>query len=155
MRLVGYRTTEGSWIGRLDGESKLVPLGRLEQFWDDPAQAILRPSGDVLDVEELTLVPPVPPVARILCVGLNYADHVAEGTFQREENHAPSVWESRSFAPLAFQGSPIGSRFTMRSSCQNANPRLSSAKGPTFGMPRYRRFVPFIWMTVSPSSYCG
>jgi 2-keto-4-pentenoate hydratase/2-oxohepta-3-ene-1,7-dioic acid hydratase in catechol pathway len=83
MKLVGYRTPEGDGIGRLYGESKLAPLGRLEQFWTDPAQGILRSAENVLDVGELTLVPPVPPAARVLCVGLNYAEHVAEGTFQR------------------------------------------------------------------------
>jgi hypothetical protein len=35
MRLVGYRTAEGGGIGRLDSESKLVPLGGVEQFWAD------------------------------------------------------------------------------------------------------------------------
>jgi 2-keto-4-pentenoate hydratase/2-oxohepta-3-ene-1,7-dioic acid hydratase in catechol pathway len=83
MKLVGYRTAEGGSIGRLYGESKLMPLGSLEQFWTDPAQGILRSSENVLDVGELSLVPPVTPAARVLCVGLNYAEHVAEGTFQR------------------------------------------------------------------------
>ncbi|HEX3964476.1 MAG TPA: fumarylacetoacetate hydrolase family protein [Trebonia sp.] len=83
MKLVGYSTAEGGGIGRLYGESKLVPLGGVEEFWTDPAQGILRSSENVLDVSELSLVPPVPPGARVLCVGLNYAEHVAEGTFQR------------------------------------------------------------------------
>ncbi|MCX5214747.1 fumarylacetoacetate hydrolase family protein [Kitasatospora sp. NBC_00240] len=88
MRLVGYRTAAGSAIGRLDGESGLVPLGGAEQFWADPAQAVLRPTGTALDITRLTLVPSVPPTARVLCVGLNYADHVAEGTFQRPTHPA-------------------------------------------------------------------
>jgi 2,4-didehydro-3-deoxy-L-rhamnonate hydrolase len=83
MKLVGYSTAEGGGIGRLYGESKLVPLGGVEEFWTDPAQGIVRSSENVLDVSELSLVPPVPPGARVLCVGLNYAEHVAEGTFQR------------------------------------------------------------------------
>ena len=45
MKLVGYRTAEGAGIGRLYGESKLVPLGSLEQFWTDPARGILRSSS--------------------------------------------------------------------------------------------------------------
>ena len=64
MKEVGYRTAEGDGgIGRLDGESKLVSLGSVEQFWVDPGQAILRSSENVLDVGELSLVPPVPPGA--------------------------------------------------------------------------------------------
>jgi 2,4-didehydro-3-deoxy-L-rhamnonate hydrolase len=83
MKLVGYRTAAGDAIGRLDGESKLVPLGSIEQFWSDPARAVLQSSENVFDVGELDLVPPVPPSARVLCVGLNYPEHVAEGTFKR------------------------------------------------------------------------
>jgi 2-keto-4-pentenoate hydratase/2-oxohepta-3-ene-1,7-dioic acid hydratase in catechol pathway len=83
MKLVGYRTAEGGGIGRLDGQSKLVPLGSMEQFWGDPALAVSRSPETFLDVSELRLVPPVPPAARVLCVGLNYPEHVAEGTFQR------------------------------------------------------------------------
>ncbi|MFC8453149.1 fumarylacetoacetate hydrolase family protein [Kitasatospora sp. NPDC057223] len=88
MRLVGYRTAAGGAIGRLDGESKLVPLGGMEQFWADPARAVMQPAGSLLDTTGLTLVPPVPPTARVLCVGLNYADHVAEGAFQRPAHPA-------------------------------------------------------------------
>lgn len=88
MKLVGYRTTTGSAIGRLDGESKLVPLGGLDQFWVDPAQSMLQSPEQVLDITELTLVPPVPPIARVLCVGLNYPEHVAEGIFQRPTHPA-------------------------------------------------------------------
>lgn len=32
MKLVGYRTAIGA-IGRLDGASKLMPLGSMEEFW--------------------------------------------------------------------------------------------------------------------------
>ncbi len=88
MKLIGYRTAEGCGIGRLDGESKLVPLGRLEQFWADPDQAVRQTTGQVLDVGELTLRPPVSAGARVLCVGLNYPEHVAEGTFQRPSHPA-------------------------------------------------------------------
>jgi 2-keto-4-pentenoate hydratase/2-oxohepta-3-ene-1,7-dioic acid hydratase in catechol pathway len=100
---VGYRTTEGGGIGRLDGESKLVPLGSVEEFWGDPAQAIARSSEKVLDVGEVNLVPPVPPAARVLCVGLNYPEHVAEGTFQRPV--CPAVF-GRWTRSLTVSGTP-------------------------------------------------
>ena len=103
MKLVGYRTAEGGGIGRLDGESKLVPLGGVEQFWADPAQAVLRSAENVLDVGELSLVPPVPPAARVLCVGLNYPEHVAEGTFQRPSH--PAVF-GRWTRSLTVSGTP-------------------------------------------------
>jgi hypothetical protein len=57
---------------------------------------------------------------------------VAEGTFHAEANHAPSVFASSRLAQGAFQGSASGTRFTMRSSCQNPSPRPISPKRPTF-----------------------
>ncbi len=102
MKIVGYRTAEGAAIGRLDGES-LAPLGSMEQFWADPAQAIMRSPATVLDVTKLTLVPPVPPGARVLCVGLNYPKHVAEGTFQRPTH--PAVF-GRWTRSLTVSGTP-------------------------------------------------
>lgn len=103
MKLVGYRTAEGCGIGRLDGESKLVPLGSVEQFWVDPARAASQSTGNVLDVTELTLMPPVAPAARILCVGLNYPEHVAEGTFQPPSH--PAVF-GRWTRSLTVSGTP-------------------------------------------------
>lgn len=103
MKLVGYRTAEGGRIGRLDGESKLVPLGSVEQFWVNPARAISRSTEKDLDLAELSLVPPVPPAARVLCVGLNYPAHVAEGTFQRPTH--PSVF-GRWTRSLTVSGTP-------------------------------------------------
>ena len=103
MKLVGYRTATGGAIGRLDGGSKLVPLGSVDQFWVDPAQAITRSPETVLDIAELSLVPPVPPIARVLCVGLNYPEHVAEGTFKRPTH--PAVF-GRWTRSLTVSGTP-------------------------------------------------
>ena len=103
MRLVGYRTPAGGAVGRLDGESKLVPLGGVEQFWADPGLAVRQSPETVLDIASLTLVPPVPPAARVLCVGLNYAEHVAEGTFQRPTH--PAVF-GRWTRSLTVSGTP-------------------------------------------------
>jgi 2,4-didehydro-3-deoxy-L-rhamnonate hydrolase len=104
MKLAGYRTTEGGGgIGRLDGEAKLVPLGGVEDFWADPAQAVLRSSQDLLNVGDLSLLPPVPPGARVLCVGLNYPAHVAEGSFQRPSH--PAIF-GRWTRSLTVSGTP-------------------------------------------------
>ena len=103
MKLVGYRTTEGGGIGRLEGESKLVPLGSVEQFWAEPVQASTQTSDNLLDLDEMELVPPVPPAARVLCVGLNYPEHVAEGTFQRPSH--PAVF-GRWTRSLTVSGTP-------------------------------------------------
>jgi 2-keto-4-pentenoate hydratase/2-oxohepta-3-ene-1,7-dioic acid hydratase in catechol pathway len=49
------------------------------------------------------LVPPVPPAGRVLCVGLNYAEHVAEGTFERPA--CPAVF-GRWTRSLTVSGTP-------------------------------------------------
>jgi 2-keto-4-pentenoate hydratase/2-oxohepta-3-ene-1,7-dioic acid hydratase in catechol pathway len=103
MKLVGYRTRTGSAIGRLDGESKLVPLGSIDDFWTDPTNSVLAAPESLLDLAELTLLPPIPPTARILCVGLNYPAHVAEGTFARPTH--PSVF-GRWTRSLTVAGTP-------------------------------------------------
>lgn len=103
MRLVGYRTATGTAIGRRDGDTKLAPLGDVEQFWADPAHAVQQSPGTLLDLHELTLVPPVPPLARVLCVGLNYAEHVEEGTFKPPSH--PAVF-GRWTRSLTVSGTP-------------------------------------------------
>lgn len=103
MKLVGYQTPSGQAIGRLDGDSKLMPLGSVEAFWVDPARAVLLSRGQLVDVDGQVLVPPVPPAARVLCVGLNYPEHVAEGTFQRPTH--PAVF-GRWTRSLTVSGTP-------------------------------------------------
>src|SRR5256886_11567390 len=103
MKLVGSRMAEGSGLGRLCGESQLVAVGRVEHVWVNPARAIRRSAEEGLGLAELSLVPPVPAAARVLCVGLNYPAHVAEGTFQRPTH--PSVF-GRWTRSLTVSGTP-------------------------------------------------
>jgi 2,4-didehydro-3-deoxy-L-rhamnonate hydrolase len=55
-------------------------------------------------VEELELAPPVRPAARILCVGLNYQAHAAEGGFDLPEH--PAVF-ARWTPSLTVSGTPV------------------------------------------------
>ena len=103
MKLVGYRTATGDAIGRLDGDSKLVALCGLEEFWADPAKSRHATPEAVHDLADLCLVPPVPPIARVLCVGLNYPEHVAEGTFKRPTH--PAIF-GRWTRSLTVSGTP-------------------------------------------------
>ncbi|WP_235658574.1 fumarylacetoacetate hydrolase family protein [Mycolicibacterium moriokaense] len=84
----------------------LVPLGEVEQFWRDPYAGIAaaKRSGERLKSSGVTFVPPVKPSARVLCVGLNYADHVDEGPFFRPEH--PTVF-GRWTQSLAIAGTPV------------------------------------------------
>lgn len=88
MRIVGIRRNGGPVeVGSLSGdEATVTVLAGLEEFWSDPAmhlQAAL--TGDVLPAGQVEFVPPVLPGARVICVGLNYLKHVAEGSYRDAE----------------------------------------------------------------------
>lgn len=82
--LVGVRGDNGVLVGVQEGDTVRV-LATLEEFWTDPHQWVERarqdPSGAVLQTDDVDLVPPVLPGARILCIGLNYLKHLAEGSY--------------------------------------------------------------------------
>jgi 2-keto-4-pentenoate hydratase/2-oxohepta-3-ene-1,7-dioic acid hydratase in catechol pathway len=85
MRIVGIRQDDGAVaVGSIsdDGETVTVIAG-LDEFWAAPASHLaVAPGGRVLPVASTALVPPVLPSARVVCVGLNYQDHVNEGSFR-------------------------------------------------------------------------
>lgn len=89
MRLIGIRFNDQIWVASTQqpetpttGPASLI--APLRAFWADPEEAISTPDGSVVDLEDATnveVVPPVLPESRIICIGLNYADHVAEGSY--------------------------------------------------------------------------
>lgn len=96
MRIVGVKLSEADpvFAGRLeeDGDqSTVLLLSDLHAFWSDPF-AWLSPDketaisdGRVFPVQDVRIVPPVLPSARVLCIGLNYLAHAAEGSHRHEE----------------------------------------------------------------------
>jgi 2-keto-4-pentenoate hydratase/2-oxohepta-3-ene-1,7-dioic acid hydratase in catechol pathway len=89
MRIVGIRragsdTVEVAALSE-DGGG-VIPLAPLSEFWADAAGHVSRPAGGpTLPVSDVEFVPPVLPGARVVCIGLNYLQHVAEGSFRNEE----------------------------------------------------------------------
>lgn len=84
MRIVGVARDEGVDVASLaeDGQSVTV-IAPLEKFWADPDGLLAsRPVRDTLCVADVRLVPPVLPGARVICIGLNYLKHVAEGSYR-------------------------------------------------------------------------
>lgn len=105
MRLVGYLAEGATRVAALAGEGKAVDLAAVEDFYADTAGWSARASRPAdLSIDELTLVPPVRPAARILCVGLNYRAHAAEGGFDLPER--PTVF-ARWTPSLTVDGTPI------------------------------------------------
>ncbi len=87
MRIVGVKQADGTvLVGALSTDgSQVVTFGGLDAFWASPHSFVTSdPAGPTLRVDDIELVPPVVQSARVLCVGLNYSDHVSEGSFRDE-----------------------------------------------------------------------
>ncbi|MFB9467811.1 fumarylacetoacetate hydrolase family protein [Streptomyces cinereospinus] len=67
-------------------DDAVTVIASLADFWADPAGHLSRPpTGPTLSTESVERVPPVLPDARVFCVGLNYLQHVAEGSYRDQE----------------------------------------------------------------------
>ncbi|MFF4806389.1 fumarylacetoacetate hydrolase family protein [Streptomyces sp. NPDC002144] len=87
MRIVGVAYGDEVRVANLspDGDRLTVVAG-LREFWADPDAWLARaPTGEVVPAGEARLVPPVLPEAQMLCVGLNYLEHAAEGSYRDQE----------------------------------------------------------------------
>lgn len=100
MRYLGLQHHDDNWIGRVDGGT-VTPLARIDDFyadlarWTDPSAPGKGPSVALAEVDH---VPPVPTTAKVLCLGLNYAAHVAETGSERPP--APNIF-ARWYASLS------------------------------------------------------
>ncbi|MGY1716067.1 fumarylacetoacetate hydrolase family protein [Geodermatophilus sp. SYSU D01106] len=84
MRVVGIRRDGGPVeVAALSEDGATVTvLAGLEEFWADAAGHLARRvDGEPVPVGDVGFVPPVLPGARVVCIGLNYLKHVAEGSF--------------------------------------------------------------------------
>jgi 2-keto-4-pentenoate hydratase/2-oxohepta-3-ene-1,7-dioic acid hydratase in catechol pathway len=88
MRIVGIRRDGGGVeVASLsDDGAQVTVLAPLEEFWADASGQLARtPEGQTLPASAVELVPPVLPGARVVCIGLNYLKHVAEGSFAGQD----------------------------------------------------------------------
>jgi 2,4-diketo-3-deoxy-L-fuconate hydrolase len=83
VKLVGIRTGRQVEVAVQIGD-RVTPIAEVSEFYADldASLALARkvPTGD-LPLAEVRLAPPVPPSARVICIGLNYRAHAAEGGF--------------------------------------------------------------------------
>ena len=89
MRIVGINRPEtgGIEVAALSetGDSVTV-IAPLRDFWTDPTGHLDRaPAGPTLPASDVEFVPPVLPEARVICIGLNYLKHVAEGSYRDQD----------------------------------------------------------------------
>jgi 2-keto-4-pentenoate hydratase/2-oxohepta-3-ene-1,7-dioic acid hydratase in catechol pathway len=87
MRIVGIRRGDGVEVASLsDDGAHVTVVAPLEEFWADAVSHLSRgPSGETVTAASVEFVPPVLPGARVVCIGLNYLKHVAEGSFRDQE----------------------------------------------------------------------
>ena len=63
----------------------VTEIATVEAFWADAAHHLAQPApGPTHRITDVELVPPVLPGARVICIGLNYLKHIAEGSYAAE-----------------------------------------------------------------------
>ncbi|MFW0796828.1 fumarylacetoacetate hydrolase family protein [Gordonia sp. CPCC 205515] len=110
MRLVGItrQGTEQVEVADLAADGTTVTvLAGLTEFWSDAAGYISRGGQETLPRAEVTIVPPVLPDARVICIGLNYLKHVAEGSFSGEALPEYPTLFARWSASLSVDGTEV------------------------------------------------
>jgi len=90
MRVVGVKrpqVSSGVEVAALaEGHGEVTVIASLASFWADPVGYLSRPPiGPTLAAAAIEQVPPVLPDARVICVGLNYLKHAAEGSYRDQE----------------------------------------------------------------------
>jgi len=88
MKIVGIRRKYGSVeVGALSEDgTEVAVLAGLEEFWAAPAAHLADSAPQrTVPASEVEFVPPVLPGARVICVGLNYLKHVAEGSYSGQQ----------------------------------------------------------------------
>ncbi len=92
MKLVTFQSGEAPELGVVVGEHRVVPLSRaapqlasdmidLITHWPEVGREVRRIAGDAkqtLPFQAAQLLAPIPRPPKILAIGLNYADHIAE-----------------------------------------------------------------------------
>lgn len=103
----GLAVDTGAGVKALFGDAALHDLDALIAQGGDAmtkaGDAVLA-GGAAVDIAELTFLPPLVKAPKILCLGLNYKDHAAEGGFQVPE--FPTIF-GRFNSSLIGHGAPI------------------------------------------------
>jgi 2-keto-4-pentenoate hydratase/2-oxohepta-3-ene-1,7-dioic acid hydratase in catechol pathway len=110
VRIVGVKQDDGSVaVGSLSADGTSVTfLADVESFWASPLTYLAdAAAGPGLSRDSVQLVPPVLPGARIVCIGLNYLDHVKEGVHRDEDLPEYPTLFGRWPASLSVDGAEV------------------------------------------------
>jgi 2,4-didehydro-3-deoxy-L-rhamnonate hydrolase len=106
VRLVGISTGRRVDVA-VQREDRVTPVAEVGDFYADldtwlpTARAV---AGGELEATDVVLAPPVPASARVICIGLNYRAHAAEGGFTPPDH--PTIF-GRWVASLSVDGTPV------------------------------------------------
>ncbi len=104
MRFLGFDNGTNHMIGVPRGD-QIHELCSIDEFYDDPSRwQTTTPRTPGIDLVDVRQIPPVPKTARVLCLGLNYASHIAETG--RERPGAPNIF-ARWYASLSCDGDEV------------------------------------------------
>lgn len=119
MQFIGITHNGEPWAAILAG-SRVRPLTTVTEFWadaegwQDKAATMVAGAGNEaadavswLERGSVPEVPLVPASARVICVGLNYKAHVAEGSFKDQELPPYPTLFARWTASLSVGGVPV------------------------------------------------
>ncbi|GAA2206607.1 fumarylacetoacetate hydrolase family protein [Nonomuraea monospora] len=110
MRIVGIRRNGGPVeVASLSPDgTEVAVLAPLEDFWADARGRLSRePAGETVAATAVTFVPPVLPGARVICIGLNYLKHAAEGSFAGKDLPPYPTLFARWTQSLTVGGAPV------------------------------------------------
>ena len=120
MQFIGITHHGESWAAAFVGD-RILPLTAVTDFWADAegwqdkaatlaagaAEHGASDAGAWLERGSVTEVPLVPASARVICVGLNYKAHVAEGSFKDQELPPYPTLFARWTASLSVGNVPV------------------------------------------------
>ena len=110
MKLIGVRSpgTEDTRIALGEGEDKVRVLTTLEDFWSNPVPWLenAQADGQLFSTGDVHVVPPVLPDAKVICIGLNYRAHAAEGSYKDQELPPHPTLFARWTQSLSVDGQP-------------------------------------------------
>ncbi len=104
---IGLAVRDGEVVKAIFGDESLSNLDAVAASGMAALKAagdIVRSRGDVVAEADITFLPPLVKAPKIICLGLNYKDHAAEGGFQVPE--FPTIF-ARFSSSLIGHGAPI------------------------------------------------
>lgn len=112
MKLIGLKAPDGTVLvsDRIDDGTAEV-VAELREFWSDAAGHLAGSISSTVrrrvQLADFEVVPPVLPEARVICIGLNYRAHHAEGSFKDQTFPAHPTLFARWTRSLTVSGEQI------------------------------------------------